>query len=179
MNMMDMGVSDAPDAMKEKRIGTAIVYGTPDVSYTGFVTEYDARIDVHYVESTDALTESLESYGGAKTSQAPYEGWYLKQDIGTEEMFTRNIEINYILHEDAGDDAVYGSCCGVNEYNGAVKEPEDEFNDYESTEDILDQALEGGEFPLPPWRRGVNQIVWPGEALNRTIEFTERIAGHP
>ncbi len=148
MNIMDMGVSDAPGAMEEGRIDAAIAYGTPGVSYTGFVTEYDARVDVHYVEPTDALIESAESYGGAGTSRTPYEDWSLEQDIGTDEVFTWNLEVNYVFHEDASDDAVYELCRVVDEHNDVVNEGEDQFNDYESTEDMLEQALEGDEFPF-------------------------------
>ncbi|UHQ98523.1 C4-dicarboxylate ABC transporter substrate-binding protein (plasmid) [Natrinema zhouii] len=150
MNIMDMGVDDAPGAMEEERIDAAIAYGTPPVRYTGFVTEYDARVNVHYVEETDALVESAESYAGAGTSRIAYDDWGLEQDIGTDEVFTWNLEVNYVFHDDAGDDAVYELCRVVDEHNDVVNEGEEQFNDYESTEDMLNQALEGEEFPFHP-----------------------------
>ncbi|WP_254532684.1 TAXI family TRAP transporter solute-binding subunit [Natrinema gelatinilyticum] len=150
MNIMDMGVADAPGAMEEGRIDAAIAYGTPGVSYTGFVTEYDARTNVHYVEETDALVESAESYGGAGTSRTAYDEWSLEQDIGTDEVFTWDLQVNYVFHPDASNEAVYELCRVVDEHNDAVNEAEDQFNDFESTEDMLGAALEGDEFPFHP-----------------------------
>ncbi|QCS42496.1 TAXI family TRAP transporter solute-binding subunit [Natrinema versiforme] len=150
MNIMDMGVSDAPGAMEEGRIDAAIAYGTPGVSYTGWVTEYDARVDVHYVEPTDALEQSADTYAGASSSRTPYEDWGLEQDIGTDEVFTWDLQVNYVFHPDASDDAVYELCRVVDEHNDTVNEAEDQFNDFESTEDMLGQALEGDDFPFHP-----------------------------
>ena len=59
MEIMDMDVDDAPGAFEEERIDAAIAYGTPGVGMTGYVAEYDARINVEYVEPTDALIEDL------------------------------------------------------------------------------------------------------------------------
>ena len=150
MEIMDMGVSDAPGAMEEGRIDAAIAYGTPGVSYTGWVTEYDARVDVKYVEPTEELIESAEQYDGAGTTRTPYDDWSLEQDIGADEVFTWDLEVNYVFHPDASDDAVYELCRVVDEHNDTVNEAEDQFNDFESTEDMLAQALEGDDFPFHP-----------------------------
>ncbi len=170
MNIMDMGVADAPGAMEEGRIDAAIAYGTPGVSYTGFVTEYDARVDVHYVEETDALVESAESYAGAGTSRTAYDDWGLEQDIGTDEVFTWDLQVNYVFHPDASNEAVYELCRVVDEHNDAVNEAEDQFNDFESTEDMLGAALEGDEFPFHP---GAVEYYKEKDAWDDSLPTTE------
>jgi TRAP transporter TAXI family solute receptor len=150
MNIMNMGVSDAPGAMEEGRIDAAIAYGTPGAGHTGWVTEYDARVDVSYVEPTDALIESAESYAGAGTSRTPVEEFNWQQDIGTDEVFTWDLQVNYVFHPDANADAVYELCRVVDEHNDTVNEAEEQFNDFESTEDMLGSALEMEELPFHP-----------------------------
>ncbi|WP_416841310.1 TAXI family TRAP transporter solute-binding subunit [Haloferax sp. DFSO52] len=140
MNIQNMGVSDAPGAMEEGRIDAAIAYGTPGAGYTGWVTEYDARIDVHYVEPTDALKESASMYAGAGSSTVAIEDWSMQQDIGTDEVFTWDLEVNYTFTPEANPDAVYELCRVVDEHNDAVNEAEEQFMDFESTSDMLKSA---------------------------------------
>lgn len=170
MNIQNMGVADAPGAMEEGRIDAAIAYGTPPVRYTGFVTEYDARVNVHYVEETDALVESVESYPGASSSRIPYEEWSLEQDIGTDEVFTWDLQVNYVFHPDAGEDAVYELCRVVDEHNDTVNEAEEQFNDFESTEDMLGSALENEETPFHP---GAVQYYQEKDAWDDSLPTTE------
>ena len=150
MNIMDMGVSDAPGAMEEGRIDAAIAYGTPGAGNTGWVTEYDARTDVHYVEPTDALKESAEMFAGAGTSEVSVEEYNWQQDIGTDTVFSWDLQAIYVFHEDATEDAVYELCRVVDEHNDAVNEAEERFNDFESTEDMLGAALETDAAPFHP-----------------------------
>jgi len=151
MNIMNMGVGDAPGAMEEGRIDAAIAYGTPGVRYTGWVTEIASRTDIHYVQPTDALKEAAESFSGAGTSTTPYDEWPLgNQDIGTDEVFTWNLEVNYVFNPDANPDAVYELCRVVDEHNDTVNEAEDQFNDFATTADMLTQVMEGDDFPVHP-----------------------------
>lgn len=151
MNIRDMGVDDAPGAMEEERIDAAIAYGTAGVRYTGWVTEMASRIDLHYVEPTEELIESAESFAGAGSSTTPYDDWPLAdQDIGTDEIFTWNLEVNYVFHADANPDAVYELCRVVHEHNDTVNEGEEQFNDFESAEDMLGQVMESEDFPVHP-----------------------------
>lgn len=165
MNIMDMGVSDAPGAMEEGRIDAAIAYGTPGVRYTGWVTEYDARVDVSYVEPTNALIESAESYGGAGTRRTPYDEWSLEQDIGTDEVFTWDLEVNYTFNPDASEDAVYELCRVVDEHTDTVNEAEEQFNDFESTEDMHASAIE--RIPVHP---GAAQYYQDNDAWDDSLE---------
>jgi len=149
--LRNMAVEDAPGAMEEGRIDASIAYGTAGVRYTGFVTEISSRIDVRYVEPTDALIESAKSFPGAGTTRTPYDEWSLgNQDIGTDEVFTWDLEVNYVFHPDANADAVYELCRVVDEHNDVVNEAEDQFLDFESTEDMLGQMIEGEDFPFHP-----------------------------
>ncbi|WP_089827722.1 TAXI family TRAP transporter solute-binding subunit [Halogranum amylolyticum] len=140
MNIQNMGVGDAPGAMEEGRIDAAIAYGTPGAGYTGWVTEYDARVDVHYVEPTDALKQSIESYAGAGSSEISVDEWGMQQDIQTDQVFTWDLEVNYTFTPEASEDAVYELCRVVDEHNDAVNEAEQQFNDFESTSDMLGSA---------------------------------------
>lgn len=146
MNIMDMGVDDAPGAMEEGRVDAAIAYGTPGVRYTGWVQEYAARVDVSYVEPTDALIESAESFEGATANRTPYDEWDMGQDIGTDEVFHWDLDVKYVFHPDAGEDAVYELCRVVYEHNDTVNEAEEQFDDFESVEDMHVAALEGIPF---------------------------------
>ncbi|MFC5279065.1 TAXI family TRAP transporter solute-binding subunit [Halorubrum rubrum] len=143
MNIQDMGVGDAPGAMEEGTIDASIAYGTPGVRYTGFVQEMASRVDLHYVEPTDALIESAESFAGAGTTTTSYDDWPIADtDIGTDEVFTWDLEVLYTFNPEADADAVYELCRVVDEHNDVVNEGEAQFNDYESTADMLGYAQE-------------------------------------
>ncbi|WP_134671757.1 TAXI family TRAP transporter solute-binding subunit [Halorussus marinus] len=165
MNIKNMGVSDAPGAMEEGQIDAAIAYGTPGAGYTGWVTEYDARLDVHYVEPTDALVESAESYAGAGTSRIPVDDWSLQQDIGTDELFTWDLEVNYTFAREASNDAVYELCRVVDEHNDVVNEGEEQFLDVESTGDLLGSAREN--IPVHP---GAAQYYKDNDAWDDSLQ---------
>lgn len=165
MNIMDMGVGDAPGAMEEGRIDAAIAYGTPGVSYTGWVTEYDARVDVKYVEPTDALIESAESYGGAGTTRTSYDDWSLEQDIGTDEVLTWDLEVNYTFNPSASKDAVYELCRVAYEHNDTVNEAEDQFNDFESVKEM--HASGRKRIPVHP---GAAQYYKDNDAWDDSLE---------
>jgi len=190
MNLQNMGVDSAPGAMEEGRIdaaiayGTpgvrytgwvreyasrvdaAIAYGTPGVRYTGWVREYASRVDVHYVEPTDALVESAESYGGAGTSRTAYDDWSMDQDIGTDEVFTWDLQVNYTFNPAASNDAVYELCRVVNEHNETVNEAEEQFNDFESVSDMHASAIE--RLPVHP---GAAQYYQENDAWNDDLQI--------
>ncbi|KAA9396614.1 C4-dicarboxylate ABC transporter substrate-binding protein [Haloarcula sp. CBA1130] len=142
MDIQNMSVSDAPGAIEEGNIDASIAYGTPGVRYTGFVQEFASRVDIHYVEPTDALKESAESYPGAGMGTTAYDDWSMNQDIGTDKLFHWNLEVNYAFNPEANNDAVYELCRVVDEHNDTVNEGEEQFNDFESTSDMLDSARE-------------------------------------
>lgn len=148
MNVQNMGVDSAPGAMEEGNIDATIAYGTPGVRYTGFVREIASRVNVHYVEPTDALIESAESYAGAGTGTTKYSEWSMDTDIGTDEVFHWNLEVNYVFNPDASTDAVYELCRVVDEHNDVVNDGEEQFNDFESTGDMLGSARE--RIPIHP-----------------------------
>ena len=148
MNIQNMGVSSAPGAMEEGNIDASIAYGTPGVRYTGFVQEIASRIDVNYVEPTDELIESAEMYPGAGSGYTAFEDWDMNQDIGTDEMFHWNLEVNYTFNPEANNDAVYELCRVVDEHNDTVNEGEAQFNDFEETSDMLGSAREN--IPVHP-----------------------------
>ncbi|ODR80392.1 C4-dicarboxylate ABC transporter substrate-binding protein [Haladaptatus sp. W1] len=140
MNIQNMGVDSAPGAMEEGSIDATIAYGTPGVRYTGFVREIASRVDVHYVEPTKALKKSAESYSGAGTGTTKYSDWSMDTDIGTDEVFHWNLEVNYTFNPSASADAVYELCRVVDKHNDVVNEGEEQFNDFESTSDMLASA---------------------------------------
>ena len=148
MNIQNMGVGDAPGAMEEGSIDASIAYGTPGVRYTGFVQEIASRVDIHYVEPTDALIESAESFSGAGTTTTPYSEWEMPQDIGTDEVFTWDLEVLYTFNPEANADAVYELCRVVNEANDVVNEGEAQFNDFGGAGDMLGYAQES--IPVHP-----------------------------
>lgn len=148
MNIQNVSVDDAPGAMEEGQIDATIVYGTPGVRYTGYVQEASSRVNFHYVQPTDALIESAESYSGSGTGRTAYENWGLGQDIGTDEVFHWNLEVNYCFNADANNDAVYELCRVVNEHTDTINEAEDQFNDFESSDEMLASARE--RIPVHP-----------------------------
>ncbi|WP_245810678.1 TAXI family TRAP transporter solute-binding subunit, partial [Halorubrum halodurans] len=169
MNIQDMGVGDAPGAMEEGTIDASIAYGTPGVRYTGFVQEMASRIDLHYVEPTDALIESAESFAGAGTTTTSYDDWPIANaDIGTDEVFTWDLEVLYAFNPEANADAVYELCRVVDEHNDVVNEGEAQFNDYESTADMLGYAQE--RIPVHP---GAAQYYRDNDAWDDSLQEGE------
>lgn len=168
MNIQNMQVGDAPGALEEGTIDASIVYGTPGVRYTGYVQEMAARADIHYVEPTDALIESAESYSGAGTTRTPYNEWEMPQDIGTDEVFTWDLEVLYTFNPEANADAVYELCRVVNEANNIVNEGEEQFNDFESASDMLGYAKEN--IPVHP---GAVQYYKDNDAWDDSLQIGE------
>ncbi|MFB6223592.1 MAG: TAXI family TRAP transporter solute-binding subunit [Haloarcula sp.] len=166
MKIQNMGVDSAPGAMEEGNIDACIAYGTPGVRYTGWVTEIASRLNVHYVEPTDALIESAESFAGAGASRTAYSDWQLgKQDIGTDELFHWDLEVNYTFNPEANNDAVYELCRVVDEHNDIVNEGEEQFNDFQSTSDMLGSAREN--IPVHP---GAVQYYKDNDAWNSNLQ---------
>lgn len=165
MNIMDMDVSDAPGAMEEGRIDAAIAYGTPNVGHTGWVVEYDARVDVNYVEPTDALVESAEGYAGAGSQTYDVEEFMWEQDIGTDEVFAWNLEVTYAFHPDANEDDVYELCRVVHEHNDTVRDGEERFIPVEDASDLTEAAIDG--YPFHP---GVAQYLQDNDAWDDAWE---------
>ena len=141
MNIQNMGVDSAPGAMEEGTIDAAIAYGTPGVRYTGWVREYASRVDVHYVEPTDALIESAKAYQGAAAGRTPYSEWGLEQDIGAEELFHWDLQVNYTFNPAANNDAVAELCRVVYEHNETVNNAQEQFNDFDSVASMYDSAV--------------------------------------
>ncbi|WP_197425421.1 TAXI family TRAP transporter solute-binding subunit [Halobacterium sp. CBA1126] len=169
MTIENMGVGDAPGAMEEGTIDASIAYGTPGVRYTGFVQEMASRVDLHYVEPTDALIESAESYSGAGTTRTDYEDWQIAgTDIGTDEVFTWDLQVNYTFNPEANPDAVYELCRVVHEHNDLVNEGEAQFNDYDSAEEMLAYAQE--RIPVHP---GAVQYYKDNDAWDDSLEEGE------
>ena len=168
MNVQNMGVGDAPGAMEEGTIDASIAYGTPGIRYTGFVQEFASRVDVHYVEPTDALRESAESYAGAGTGTTAYADWGMNQDIGTDEVFHWDLEVNYTFNPEANNDAVYELCRVVDEHNDIVNEGEEQFNDFAGTSDMLGSAREN--IPVHP---GAVQYYRDNDAWDSNLQEGE------
>lgn len=150
MNIIDMDVSDAPGAMEEGRIDAAIAYGTPGIGNTGWVVEYDARVDVHYVEHTDALVESIEQFPGAGFAQFddnPAETFHWDQDIGADEIVGWNFTPTITFHPETEDEAAYELARVAGEENDLIREAEERFLP-EEPEDLLKGALD--EYPFHP-----------------------------
>lgn len=166
MNIQDMGVDSAAGAVEEGDIDACIAYGTPGVRYTGWVQEVASRTDVHYVEPTDALIESAESYSGAGTGTTNYENWSIgDSDIGTEEVFHWDLEVNYTFNPEADPNAVYELCRIVDEHNDVVNEGEEQFNDFTSTEDMLGSAREN-----IPVHRGAVEYYQENNAWDSSLQ---------
>ncbi|TYL36308.1 C4-dicarboxylate ABC transporter substrate-binding protein [Natronococcus pandeyae] len=150
MDIVDMDVSDAPGAMEEERIDAAIAYGTPGVGNTGWVVEYDARVDVHYVEHTDALIESIEGFPGAGLSiydDDPAETFAWDQDIGTDEIAAWDLNVTIALHPETPDDAVYELCRVGAEHGDTIRNAEERFTP-EDAEGLTQGALD--DYPFHP-----------------------------
>nr|WP_255473838.1 TAXI family TRAP transporter solute-binding subunit [Salarchaeum sp. JOR-1] len=170
MSIVDLSVEDAPGAMEEGEIDACIAYGTPGAGYTGWVTQIASRIDVHYVEPTDALKQSAENYGGAGTSTISYENWTMgNADIGTNEVFTWDLEVNYTFNPTASDDAVYELCRIVEEFNQSINETEPQFNNFQTTSDMLTSAR--AQIPVHP---GAAQYFKDNDAWNDDLEVASR-----
>jgi len=168
MNIQNMGVDSAPGALEEGQIDAAIAYGTPGVRYTGWVREFSSRVDVHYVEPTDALIESAESYAGAGASRTDYSEWGMGQDIGTDEVFHWDLQVNYTFNPEATNDAVYELCRVVDEHNDTVNEGEAQFNDFESTSGMLSSARQN--IPVHP---GAVQYYKDNDAWDDSLQEGE------
>lgn len=149
MNIIDIDVGDAPGRMEEGEIDAAIAYGTPGIGNTGWVVEYDARVDVQYVEHTDALVESIQEYAGAGYSEfdnAPEEfAW--DQNIGTDEIVTWDLNVTYAFHQEADPDAVYELTRIAAEENDVIRQAEQRFTP-EDAEDLTASAL--ADYPFHP-----------------------------
>lgn len=148
MNILNMDVADAPGAMEEGRIDAAIAYGTPGVGNTGWVVEYDSRVDVRYVEPTDALIEAAEEFPGAGTSTAPAEEYQWQQDIGTDEIFSWDLSPWFTFHHETPADAVYELCRVAWEEQETVREAEPRFAPREDPSDMVRGALP--DYPFHP-----------------------------
>lgn len=169
MNIQNMGVDAAPGAMEEGSIDACIAYGTPGVRYTGWVTEIASRVNVHYVEPTDALRESAESYSGAGASTTPYNDWPLgNSDIGTDSLFHWDLEVNYVFNPGASNDAVYELCRVVYEHNDAVNEGEQQFNDFATVDEMYGSARE--RIPVHP---GAVQYYKDNDAWDDSLQEGE------
>ncbi|WP_135301973.1 TAXI family TRAP transporter solute-binding subunit [Haloarcula amylovorans] len=169
MNIQNMGVDSAPGAMEEGNIDACIAYGTPGVRYTGWVTEIASRLDVHYVEPTDALRESAESYGGAGASTTPYSDWQLGNlEFDTDELFHWDLEVNYTFNPDANNEAVYELCRVVYENNDVVNEGEAQFNDFANVEEMYGSARES--IPVHP---GAAQYYKDNDAWDDSLTVGE------
>jgi TRAP transporter TAXI family solute receptor len=149
MNILDMDVSDAPGAMEEGRIDAAIAYGTPGAGNTGWVTEYDARVDVHYVQHTDALVEAIQGFSGAGYSEweNASEQFQWEQDIGTDTIVTWNLEVMFVFHPETADEAAYEICRVADEHTDVVQEAENRFFP-ESPDDMVGAAI--ADYPFHP-----------------------------
>ncbi len=149
MEIVDMDVDDAPGAMEEGAIDAAIAYGTPGVGNTGWVVEYDARVDVNYVEHTDALIESIEQFDGATLGEydnAQEEfGW--DQDIGTDEIVSWDLIITFAFHPETDHEAAYELTRIAGEHYDTVSDAEARFT-AEGPEDLLLGALD--DYPFHP-----------------------------
>ncbi|MFC4360341.1 TAXI family TRAP transporter solute-binding subunit [Halobium salinum] len=169
MEIQNMGVDSAPGAMEEGNIDACIAYGTPGVRYTGWVTEIASRLDVHYVEPTDALRESAESYGGAGASTTPYSDWQLGNlEFDTDELFHWDLEVNYTFNPAANNDAVYELCRVVYENNDVVNEGEAQFNDFANVEEMYGSARES--IPVHP---GAAQYYKDNDAWDDSLTVGE------
>jgi len=170
MNIVDLSVEDAPGAMEEGEIDACIAYGAPGAGYTGWVTQIASRIDVHYVEPTDALKESAAAYDGAGTSTIEYGNMPLAdQDIGTNSLFTWDIQCNFMFNPTASDDAVYELCRIVDEHNSAVKDTAPQFVGFESTSDMHASAV--GAFDIHP---GAAQYYKDNDAWDDSLTEASR-----
>lgn len=150
MNIVDMDVADAPGAMEEERIDAAIAYGTPGVGNTGWVVEYDARTDVHYVEHTDELIEAIEGFDGAGMSvydDDPAETFAWDQDIGTDEIVSWDLNVTVAIHPETEDEAVYELCRVGAEHGDTIRNAEERFTP-EDAEELTNGALE--DYPFHP-----------------------------
>ena len=169
MNILNLSVGDAPGAFEEGQIDASIAYGTPGVRYTGWVQEYSSRVEVKYVDPTDALIESANSYGGAGTGRTPYGEWNMGQDIGTDEVFHWDLEVNYVFNPSASDEAVHELCRVVSEHNDTVNEAQGQFNDFESVEDMHASARE--RVPVHP---GAAQYYKDNDAWDDSLQVGSR-----
>jgi hypothetical protein len=147
MNIIDMDVDDAPGAMEEGAIDAAIAYGTPGIGNTGWVVEYDARVDVRYVEHTDALIESIETFDGASLNEFDnaQEEFAWDQDIGTDEIVTWDLNITYAFHPECPEGAAYELTRIAAEENDVIRQSEQRFTP-ENAEDLLTGALDDHPF---------------------------------
>lgn len=149
MDIVDMDVSDAPGAMEEGRIDAAIAYGTPGVGNTGFVVEYDSRNDVRYVEHTDELVESIQSFPGAGYSEFdnPVEDFNWGQDIGTDSIVTWDLNVTFAFHPETPNEAVHELTRVAAEHGDTVRDSERRFTPA-SAEDCVAPAL--ADYPFHP-----------------------------
>lgn len=150
MNILDMDVADAPGAMEEGRIDAAIAYGTPEAGNTGWVVEYDARVDVKYVEPTDALIEAAEEFPGAATSTTDADLFLWEQDIGTDEIFSWDLVPFFTFHPDAPEEAVFELTRIAWEHVDTIREAEEMY--LNRGDDPAVHA--GGAIDNYPWHPG-------------------------
>jgi hypothetical protein len=173
MEIADMDVDDAPGAMEEARVDAAIAYGTPGVGNTGWVLEYDARTDVHYVEPTDALIEAAEEYPGVDTAVYDVEEFDWGQDIGTDEIFTWILRVTYAFHPSTPEEAVYELVRVVHEHSDEIREAEEQFNEIQEPEDLTVAAIE--DYPFHP---GVAEYLQEHDAWNEDWIVGEEAEEH-
>ena len=149
MDIVDADVADAPGLMEEGQIDAAIAYGTPGVGNTGWVVEYDARVDVNYVQHTDALVEAIEMFPGAALveHEDPVETFLWDQDIGADEIVGWSLNPGIHFHPETEDEAVYELCRVAHEHGEDIQQIEERYSVIEP-EDMLGGALE--DYPFHP-----------------------------
>ncbi|WP_049915045.1 TAXI family TRAP transporter solute-binding subunit [Natrialba taiwanensis] len=162
MDIVDMGVDDAPGAMEEGTIDAAIAYGTPGVGNTGFVVEYDSRTDVRYVEHTDELVEAIQEYSGAGFSEYDdvVEDFQWQQDIGADGIVSWDLEVTFTFHPETSTDQVYELTRIAHEHGDAVRDAEPRFTP-ESLDELTSAAIDDY-----PWHPGAAEYYQDQDAWN-------------
>lgn len=155
MNIMDMDVADAPGAIEEGRVDAMIAYGTPahedyGGGMTGFVTEYDARTDIKYVEPTDALIQAAENYAGAGVSYHDPDSFGLENDLEPEdgETFGWDFEVTLTFHNDTPAEVAYTTAEAAYEHVETIREAEPRWDMYGSVEDLAIATMP--DYPIHP-----------------------------
>lgn len=161
MEIVDANVDDAPGLMEEGQIDASIAYGTPGIGMTGFVTQFDARVDLTFVEESPGLQTAAENYGGAGTGTAEVDSLQLENDFRVDEVWGWTFEVGVGIHHDTPNDVAYEMARIAHEHNETIREAEPRFDEVDSAEGLTSMAIEDY-----PWHPGIAEYLQDHDAWN-------------
>ena len=134
--ILNIGLGDVAGAISEGRLKSFMVYGANYQSIAGWLTEVDARADLHIIEGTETFTNAVKEYPGLSPEEIEPVGW--EQDITDVTSTTTSIPVPYALMlGDKVSDDVVREICNISHNNlDVIKEGYEYYLDHSEVENM-------------------------------------------